>query len=385
MPREDDLRMSSTTDSAEQIREGLGLPPAEPVDPVAAAQAQLDKATADAAAARATEEAEEVSAEAAEGAAEVVAAPAPRKHRSKAELRIDALTREKNEALAKASVAETEGAALRRRLDELAATTSRLEAALPKPKPAEVTSPRLTELEAERKALTRPTPQQFYDDPNPDAYEEARETYLLARATLDAEERIERRTLAAAPPRVTETATRVPPEVLAAHEARGVAARARHADWDAVVTEDVKFRQGGIFQALINDVSYEHAAEFMYWMGTHRADVARLDALDTAAFRANRFPAAVVEEIGAIKYQIAAELAGPPAGRHTGATQDGAVRAVPPAPKPRSQAPPPPEATLGNNSGQIAASIEDRSERELQTMSHAEYMRLRDRETRTRR
>ena len=382
--------MSSTTDTPEQIREGLGLPPAEPIDPVAAAQAVLDKATADAAAAlTAKEEAEEVAAEGAEVAAVAVEAKStqPRTGNRRAERKIDKLTTEKNEAAARAAVAETEVAALRRRLDELAAATSRIEAALPAPKPAEVTSPRLKEIDSERKALVRPTPQQFYDDPNPDAYEEARETYLLARATLDAEERIERRTLAAGQPRVTDTANRIPPEVIAAHESRVAASRTRHADWDAVVTEDVKFRAGGILQAVINDVNYDQAGEFIYWMGTHREDVARLDALDAAAFKANVFPAKVVEEIGAIKFRIAADVAGPPAGRHTGATQDGPVRQVPPPPaaRPRSQAPPPPEATLGNVSGRIATDIDSMSERELQTMSHSDYMRLRDRDTRTRR
>src|ERR1700716_757226 len=63
MAREHDLVMRSTTDTPEQMREGLGLEPAVPIDQVAHAQALLDKATADAAAAGAAADAEDTARE----------------------------------------------------------------------------------------------------------------------------------------------------------------------------------------------------------------------------------------------------------------------------------------------------------------------------------
>jgi hypothetical protein len=410
MAREDTLVMSSSTDTPQEIREGLGLPPLEPVDPVAQAQATLEKATADAAAARAAIEAAEAAEEGAEAGAEVPAPkspaagqgepPAGAPHKSGRQRRIDELTREKNDERAARTVAETEVAALRSRLAELAAQAVTRPAAEPVARPATetVTSPRLTAIATERNALKRPKREDYYNDPDPDgAYETARDEFVAAKSSLDTEERLERRALAADQSRTAGEATRAQQSDLATLARRRIdAARLVHADYDAVVTDDVRLRP--MVYAALQDPGYEMAAELAYYLGQHKAELDELNALDMDAEReyeaVKHNPAAprpalmkAIEAIGAAKANMRATLGSRiPDGRHAGATQTGAATAIPPRARPRTQAPEPQGSTLGAAPGAVSVTeLETMPETRVREMSMAEYNEVRNRQTRTRR
>jgi hypothetical protein len=375
------LTMSSTTDTPEQVREGLGLEPLAPVDPIAAAEAVLADAQAAAAAAKAAEVVAEpvvaapVSTDApappvarnADGTFKPRVAPAP-----------PVVTDPNADALSRATAAETERDALRARLEALTAAQPRAAAppvAGAAPVAPVVTSPRLTAIAAERAALARPQQADFDDY---ELYEEAHDAYVAAKAELNVEERLEKKAAAAAQTQAETRATTSAAEANATYATRLTAAKLAHPDFDAVVTDEVIVSP--ILALTLLDTRYEHAGELAYELGANRAEAARITALDNQAQRENRAPIEAVEAIGALKAKIAARL-GP---GHAGARQTGPTVAAPATIR-RSTAPEPTGAALGASNGAVATDLSRASDDQLKSMSQADYNRLRDRSTNTRR
>jgi hypothetical protein len=386
---EDDgvLTMSSSTDSPEEIRAGLGLEPLAPVDPIAAAEAVLATAQAAASAAQATEAAEAAAAVPAEPVAPAVAlAPPERNTDGTFKPRKPTVVAEPPALTGAATVAETQAAeiaALKARLDAVTAAQPRPVAPVVAA-PVVLTSPELTRITEARAKLVRPTPADFdFDD---DRYQEARDAYTTARAELNIEEKLERKALASQPTAAQLEAQRTQQTHAATYSARLVAAKARYADYDAVVTDQVQVSP--VMRAALLNPAYEQAADLAYELGKHPAEAQRIYDLDLAAFQANRAPVEAIEALGALKARIAARTrttaSTTASGTHTGATQTGPV-APAPARIARTAAPEPTGTMLGATSGALATDLAQMSDDQVKTMSQADYNRLRDRTSNTRR
>lgn len=373
---DDDLTMSSTTDSPEEIRAGLGLPPVEPpapIDPVAAAQAVLDAAMAEAAAKVEAAKVAETPVVAEPIAAEPVVAKAAepvvqaRKPRPKVE-RIDELTKEKAAERAARIVAETEASALRTRLAEL--TAAAVKPAEPV-KPAVVAKDRLTEIAEAKAALVEPKEEDFQDFA---ALRKAERVFDRQLAQLEAEETFERK-LAADRRASADLAIRTHADRVAALETSRAAAKAKYADWDVVVTDDVQISPV-MREWLLRPDHHDLAGDVTHALGANRDETARIRALDDAARLANRFPTEAIQAMDDLAATVKAKLAAPASSAHAGATQVGAASPAPA--KPLTRAPEPATTQLGGSASTVTTDLEAVS-------SQAEYNRLRNRQEAARR
>lgn len=378
-----DLVMSSTTDTPEQIREGLGLSAETSSDPLAVAKQRL--AEAETAAVEAAAGAAPLDDKSDSGAspvvAEAAAAPAtakPAKKKNPVQPRIDELTRDVATAKGAQAVAEAERDALKKRLEDLtgekpAATAAQASSAAP----PDVVSPRLQEIAAERAKLVRPKQSDFEDF---DTYLDARDEYTATKAALDAEEKIERKLAADQQSRVTDAATRAHAEAVATYIARRDAAKAKHADWDTVVTDGVQVSP--VMQRVLLDPSNDLAGEMTYYLGQHPEDAARIRTLDDAARVQNRAPIEAFLAMGELRAKVLAESATASPSAPVGATATGPASPAPPvalAPsKPVSRAPAPPETVLGSGASSVSPDLE-------KVTDQREYNRIRDRQDQARR
>lgn len=369
----------SGNDTPEQVREGLGLPPLAPVDPVAAAEAVLAAAQADAAARVAADPVPDPVV-----VPEPVALAPPERHADGTfKPRIPAAVAAPVVAAPVVAAPVAAGADPRAaELAELRAKVDALTAAQPKPVAPVVVAPpknpRLEAIAAARATLVRPTQDQFDDF---DQYLDARDAYVTATTELNIDEKAERRAEQTAA--LTEQ-RRGQQQNTETYIARIAAAKTVYADFDQVVTDEVQISP--LLAITCLDPKYTLSADFSYELGKDRAEAARIVALDLAAQRENRAPIEAVEAIGAFKARVAAKVAArkPVVATHAGATQTGPTLAAP-ARIARTQAPAPPSTTLGATSGALGFDLTTASKEQLETMSQADYNRLREQTTNTRR
>jgi hypothetical protein len=373
-----DIVMSSTTDTPEQIREGLGLPAPEPVDPIAVAKQVL--ADAEALAAKAKSDAEALESErvakenadaapiVAAGDAKPAAAKKPKKAAAVAAVPVV------DETAAKLAAIEAENADLKRQL-EAAAKPSVVEPVKPV-EPAELTSPRLKAIAAERAKLVEPTEDLF---PDFNDLRRAEREYDRKLGELNAREDNERVRLEEQQERVAADAGRTAAQsVIAKFNERSDVVRAKFEDYDQVVTDDVKVGQA--MAHVLLDPSNEAAGVMRYYLGKHRDEAQRIFDMDIAAAKAFQegkpggSPTPILLAMGEIRAKALAEFGTPqaPAGGHSGATQTGPTVAVVPKPQTtRAPEPPSEEAIQGGSTSLVVTKLED-------AKTQAEYNRLRD-------
>jgi hypothetical protein len=388
----DDLVMESTSDTPEQIREGMGLPKVDPAPAPAAespaapaADAAADTTTtAPAAAAEAVAEppatetetavGEEASTQARGPDGKFVAAP--KRKPVAAQPRIDELTREKNEERAQRLALEAERDALKRRLDELAAgqPAPKPAAAEPTIAPEDFRSPVITaQFQTRRAALGAEPKQEDFEDFT--EFRRAERAYDRKHAALDAEETFAHQRAAERASIAAQDATRAAQQRFTTYNERVAAAKARHADYDQVMQAGMAIPFKGrpyaddIQQAILDS---EQGPEIVYHLASHPEELARLQALPSVH--------AAMVELGTIAAAIRAQ---PPANAPAGATQTGPTTAVTPpatqASRPPSRAPEPQGTALGGSTTTAPLKLDDPN------ISQAEYNRRRDAEIRARR
>lgn len=384
-----DLVMSSTTDTPEQVREGMGLPPAEVIDPVAIAkqvladaEAVAAKAKADADAAAAAKVAKEVGGDEAAAAAAATVDAKPAKKTKKAAAVVPVIAAPVvDDAAAKQAALEAENADLKLKLE--AATKPVVPVEQPKPaEPVELTSPRLKAIAAERAKLVEPTEEQF---PDFNDLRKAEREYDRKMAALEAREDDERVRLEEQQAHAAAEAGRTQAQsVIAKLVERSEAVKAKFDDYDTVVTDDVKV--GTAMAHVLLDPTNDAAGYMRYYLGKHPDEAKRIFDMDIAAEKAAKegkpggSHVPILLAMGEIRAKAIAEFGTPqaPAGGHTGATQVGATVAVVPKQTTRAPEPPSDAAILGGSSSLASPSLED-------VKDQREYNRRRDAQERARR
>lgn len=389
----DDLVFESTTDSPEQIREGLGLPQADPAPavateiPVVAAgetpAAEAEAAPVSGAAPPATVgdpagEGDEAPVQTRGADGKFVTPPKARKPVA-VQPRIDKLTRENTEVLARATTAEAERDALKRRLDELVAPKPVAAAppvvAAPVFDPDTYRDPAVTAAyERQRTALGAEPKQEDFEDFQ--EFRRSERSYDRKLAAIDANESTAHQRAADRASLAAQDATRAVQATFSTFAERQNAARARHADWDEVMQQGMAIPFKGrpyandIQQAILES---EQGPEIVYHLAQHPEELARLQAAPSVHV--------AMVELGGI---AAALKAAPPASVPAGATQTGPATAVAPvvaAPPSRSmsRAPEPQGTALGGSASTTPQALDDPN------ISQAEYNRRRNAQDKSRR
>ncbi len=381
-----DLVMESSTDTVEQIREGLGLAPETPA-PAAETPADTPADTtpetpagetpADTPAVDVAPEAvadtpvvDEPARDPATG--QFVAAPAKRKP-NPAQARIDELTRKQNDERAARTVAETERDALKRRLDELTAG-----------KPAEKPAPTApaTQVEippdqtiaatyaAKRTALGAEPKQDDFEDYL--EFRRAERGYDRKLATLDAEESIAQQGAADRVRIATQEATRAVQQQYATYEEQRIAAAARHADWNDVMQagNTLEFKGKPYADDIQRAIIETADAEVVYYIAKHPEELTTIQSQKSVH--------AALAHLGRVSAKAAAEATTTP--KPAGATQTGPAThvATATATKPVSRAPEPQGTVLGGSSTAPATTLETAKDQ-------AEYNRIRNAQERAKR
>ena len=313
---DDDLTMESTTDSAEQIADGLGVT----LDVSEAVNDAIDGVESE----PVVEGTEETTAEA-EPVAEVTEMPAkvaaPRAPRSQKKSVDGAAAAARREADAKRMVLETENKALKERLAELAAGKLPTPVAQPVApivvQPVTIAAsaipdahPEVAAVLAQRDALG-PKPKQA-DFADFEDFEDKRDTWIEKRATLSARAESVREDVARRVSIEQGEANRAAAETAQSFQGTIAAAKARHADYDQTVqkaTDDGLTLPRDVAQALMESPI---GAEVMYYLAANPSEVHRINALPTA----NR----KIAEIGILEGRVAAGLRAAPTPAAAGRT-----------------------------------------------------------------
>lgn len=387
---ENEIVMESTTDTPAQMREGLGLAPEPVADTVAADTPSTPTVAGSPSPAIASEPAVAAAPESASPAlprrgpdgkfiavskiAPTVAAPAP----AAPVVFDDPILIER----AARTVAEGERDALKRRLDELTVTP-----AATKPPPVAEPPPAAPEpfdldtfrdpaitaaFQAKYDALGKKPQQEDFDDYT--EYGDKKDDWIEARATLKAQELDRHRRAGEATVAARQDAQRAVAAQFSSHKERSIAAKARHADYDAVMLagEQIPFR-GRPFADLIQAqlVKSEYGGEMVYEFAKAPAELEKLMALPDEA--------SVVKAIGRWEERIAVTMTDN-ATAPAGATQSGPVTSVaaPPAAAPVSRAPEPQGTMLGGSASTASTNLE-------KVKSQQEYNALRNQQERAKR
>lgn len=370
---DDDLVMESTTDSPEQIADGLGVELAPettletvdtPTGDEAVAAGEGDTAVVEG---QTPVEEEPI----AEG--EVTPEPArvagpkraARPQRKSADAAAAAARRA---ADADKRVLEEENAALRRRLKQLASdpdtatgaatTTTRtapVAAVVITPDQVPDTHPELATMQTQIEALGAKPQQADFEDF--DQFENARDQWIETRASLRAEMNTVRKDVARRESIALDAANRAASETADAFAQTVADARSRHADYDDAM--DAAREQGLAVSRDLGQALMESpvGAEVLYHLVTNPSEVDRLAALS---------PTRALTELGMIEGRIAARLAGRP----------GAARPVSQQTRPvarTTRAPEPQRTVLGE-----MPSAPNRRNLNDPNLSQQEYNRLRD-------
>ena len=351
----DDLVMESTTDSPEQIAEGLGVelseaPDADAEAPVAEA---ADASEGDADAAEPEPIAEEVTPVPAS-----VSAPKTRTPRAQRKSADAAAAAARRKAEAELSVLQAERDALRRRLEELSA--GRVPTPVATPAPAPVLTPLTAqdigddhpEIAAVLAKVTAlgPKPQQ-HDFADYDEFETKKDEWIEQRATLRARAEAVRQDVARRESIAQAEANRAAQTTAAAFARSVEAARGRHADYDEkmeAVTKAGLSISRDIGAALMESPV---GADVVYYLASHPEEVDRLNRLS---------PTRAVAEAGIIEARVAASLRG----TESRSSNRPVARTT--------KAPDPQSTVLGDGPSSGARDINDPN------LSLAEYNRLRD-------
>lgn len=315
--RDDDITFESTTDTADQIADGLGVE----LVPAATAETETVEAAAGDDHAEAADEGVEAEADASEPVVgEVTASPlkgtAPKTIRPKRQAPRNvngAIAAVRREAEAKTKVAETERDAALARIAELTAgRPAQLPvAATPKPRATTAkvvsaddvpdTHPQVAALLTKITALGA-KPKQG-DFPEFEDFEEKRDTWIEERARLRARVDSVREDVARRESLANDEAQRAAEETTTAFEATEATARTRHADYDEKISAA---RTAGInvsddvVTALLES---PHGGELRYYLCANPGEVARINALS---------PHRQVVELGIIESRITASLPAEP-------------------------------------------------------------------------
>lgn len=364
--------MESTTDSPEQIADGLGVELAPettletvdtPTGDEAVTAGEGDTAVVD-------DQAPVEEEPAAEG--EVTPEPArvagpkrvARPQRKSADAAAAAARRA---ADADKRILEEENAALRRRLRQLASdpdtatgaatTTVRPAPAAPvviTPDQIPDTHPELSAMQAQIDALGAKPQQADFEDF--DQFENARDQWIETRASLRAEMNTVRKDVARRESIALDAANRAASETAEAFAQTVAAARARHADYDDAMNaarEEGLSVSRELGQALMESPV---GAEVLYHLVTNPSEVDRLAALS---------PTRALTELGMIEGRISARLAGRPGARAAESQARPAARIT--------RAPEPQRTVLGE-----MPSVATKRNLNDPNLSQAEYNRLRD-------
>ncbi len=315
--RDDDLVMESTTDSPEQIAEGLGIELAEDQPAVeAAAEGDAAPVTEPADDEAETEPVGEVTPEPAKVVAAKPRAGEPKKKLAAPRNVNGAIAAVRREEEARRKVAETERDAALARIAELTAGRPAQTAAAAhaeradlarvtavKPEDVPDTYPEIAALTTKITALG-PKPKQA-DFADFDEFEEKRDTWIEERARLRARVDSVREDVARRETVAIAEAHRAAQETTTAFQASEATARARHADYDDKVKATIA--AGLIVSDDLGRAILEspHGGELRYYLMANPAEVARLNALS---------PHRQLVEIGMVESRIAASLQ--PDGRH---------------------------------------------------------------------
>lgn len=358
----DTLVMESTTDSEEQIRAGLGLPPVgDPPptdggteDPDGAADPDGDEPPAPDAEVPSAPVAKIPVVEPKTPAKPAVAAKAPegrtadgkfaRPKATQKELdKTAAAARRKSEQ--ESDILRAENAALKRLIEQGVVPVAAPKDGADVARDPDVEKTFTTKRE---KLGAKPKQEDFTDF---DEYETKRDEWLEARGALRAQEELAHQGAASRVDLARQDATRAAQADSAAYEASKTSAAARHADYVEVMTkaDADKLQLGANLHKPIVQ-SGEAGGEVTYYLAKNRAELARLNALD---------PIHAAVEIG----KLAATLMRAPGARET-----------PPPPKKRISAAPDPQGTeLGAASSVITDDLEAAT-------SQQEYNRMRNRQ-----
>lgn len=323
---DNDLVFSSTTDTPEQIREGLGLPAVEPGAETPAAEGAEAAAPASEPPSAVLETkpaavAEPKGAPATPAKKPVAAKPAP----TQKELdRVAAAAR--RDAEAKNAILEAEVQALRERLDSTLAPPTQ-----PDGKPLPPDPGIRASFDQDRAKLGPKPKQEDFEDYK--TFEDKRDEWIEARATLRAKEELAQATAARQTAVATQDAQRTWNATLANYQVRVKDAREKYKDYDTVAkaadASDLRAANHVKFAVLS---AGEDVGELQYHLMKHPAVLDRLNSLS---------PARAAVEIG----RLAATLS-------TGG------RPAAPRPRPISHAPEPQGTELGTLSSALTDDLE---------------------------
>lgn len=298
----------SSSDTPEQIASALGaeLEAAVVTDPVAKpAEAVVEPEVP--AAAAATDDAavveepagedEPVEEPAAEATTERDPATGKFKPKKPVQPRIDKLTKDKHEAIGRAAALEAENAGLKKRLEELAASKPA------EPKPAapvavDLAATEQKKFDDERAALGAKPKQEDFEDFA--VFEDKRDAWVEARASINAAERFARERAAERADGIAQDATRAFNKAATTYQGRVEAARLKHADFDAVIASATDITPTPQLQMLLLDEGFEAAGEMAYYLAKHKAEAARILALP---------PGPQLVELGAVKAIVQGQVA----------------------------------------------------------------------------
>jgi len=369
MADDNDLVMESTTDSPEQIADGLGVELAPETTLETSDAATADEPVIEAGATDVPAEGDE-SDQPGEVTPEVarVAAPkrAPRPQRKTADAAAAAARRQ---ADADKRVLEEENAALRRRLEQLSTGLVTADATATRPvqavdaapvvvAPEDISDehPALATVQAQIAKLGVKPQQADFDDY--DAFETARDEWIENRASLKARLNFVREDVARQESIALDAANRAARETAVQFESSVQSARQRYEDYDDVMAtareQDLRVPRD-LGQALMESPV---GADVLYYLCTNPAEVERITALSTTR---------ALAEIGKLEGRIQARLGGRPG-----------PRGIVPAPTARpgariTRAPEPQRTVLGDMpSTAVKRDLNDPS------LSQSEYNRLRD-------
>lgn len=349
----DTLVMESTTDTPEQMREGLGLPAldAETHTPDASTDEDGDVGLEEAPPAEAAEVDPEPVVETPVApvvpkAAAPVAPVKPKPAAKPTQKELDRVAaRARREAETKAEILAAENKTLRELLDRGVAPAVQLTGEI-------APDPTIAADYAAKRAKLGAKPKQT-DFEDFDEFEDKRDTWIENRATLNAQEALAHQGAAQRSGLDRERATRDVQAQVTVYEASALAARARHADFAQVMqaADNRKAVLGDHLKAPILRCG-DAGGEIAYHLAKHPDVLASLNAMDAV-------DAAL--EIGALRRTL---MSPTPAAR--------------PPVKPVSRAPAPQGTELGAASSVIADDLENAT-------SQAEYNRMRDKQDKARR
>lgn len=358
--RDDDLTFESTTDTPEQIAEGLGLDPVEPTEEPGDGDVAVEAAAGEEPVAEVVE-----TDEAEEPVGEVTAHPhkatAPRKakaSRPQAKAVAGAAAAARRASDAKLKVAEAERDAALERVKELAAGRQPV-AATTRTAPVEkvVTADQIPDthpdIQAVRAKITALGPKPKQEDFTDFAeFEDKKDQWLEDRAFLRGREATVREDVARRETIATTEANRAAQATATAFEQSVAAAKGRHADYDDQMEAA---RTAGITVGSdVGTALMESAigADVAYYLVTHPAEVERINALS---------PHRQIAEVGILEGRIAAAMRSP-----------APITATRPSAR-LTRAPEPQGTVLGDLSG--TAKTKDINDPSL---TQAEYNRMRD-------